>query len=206
MKRFLVLLCLAVVAGCEQPIASDAASKPASEATASGLPQAPIPRVISEIEFSDWPTATEKPVLVDPIVASFCRAPSQTELKAREAERKRHGPHYKPSIVVRTNAEAIGAFKAGDAPLPVGTIIIKEKHNDLLAKGPPADFGAMVKREPGYDPEHGDWEYLYVVSKPEKTVTRGKLESCIDCHSHAKDKDYLFRTYLAGQSAPVSKW
>ena len=42
-----------------------------------------------EIEFADWPTATEKSDLVDPIVASFCRAPSPTELKAREAERKR---------------------------------------------------------------------------------------------------------------------
>ena len=167
---------------------------------------APMPGVSADIDFARWPAATEKPVRVEPIVASFCRAPSQTELQARDAELKRHGPHYKPAIVVRTNPEAIGAFKLGDAPMPVGTTIVKEKHFFMLAKGPPAEYGAMIKREPGYDPAHGNWEYIYVVSQPEKAVTRGKLESCIDCHSHAKDKDYLFRTYLPGKAGAVLGW
>jgi hypothetical protein len=52
----------------------------------------------------------------------------------------------------------------------------------------------MVKREPGYDPAHGDWEYVYAGA--DKAVTRGRLDSCIDCHFQVADKDYLFRTYL----------
>jgi hypothetical protein len=90
--------------------------------------------------------------------------------------------------------------------MPVGAIVVKEKHHDPVVTGPPVEFGAMIKREPGYDPAHGDWEYLFVAMKPEKTVARGKLESCIDCHSNAKDKDYLFRTYLPGKAVAVSGW
>jgi hypothetical protein len=38
-------------------------------------------------------------------------------------------------------------------------------------------------------------------------VTRGKLESCIECHAHAKNQDYLFRTYLPGlRKVPVADW
>lgn len=64
----------------------------------------------------------------------------------------------------------------------------------------------MIKREPGYDPQHGDWEYLYVVQKPEKKVTRGRLESCIKCHWQAKDRDYVFRNYLPRKAESVSEW
>jgi hypothetical protein len=137
----------------------------------------------------------------------MCAAPSSAEqIWAGGGGKKRHGPHFEHFIVVRVNPGAMEEFKAVDKPLPVGTTIIKEKDTDALAKGPPAEYGAMIKREPGYDPEHGDWEYLYVVQNPEKKVTRGKLQTCIECHSHAKDRDYVFRTYLPGKAKAVSEW
>ena len=76
MKRILVLVALSVVAGCEQQVASDGTTRPASQATAEAMLQAPMPGVSGEIDFARWPTATEKPTRVDPIIASFCRAPS----------------------------------------------------------------------------------------------------------------------------------
>ena len=54
----------------------------------------------------------------------------------------------------------------------------------------------MIKREPGYDPGHGDWEYADVRLEPEKKVARGKIASCIACHDGKKNDDYLFRDYL----------
>lgn len=201
MKQLIVLFTV-ILAGCQQPAATSQKTEAPAPAQTPALPQAPLPSPGADIDFAHWPTATDKPYRVDLTVAADCAAaPTQ----AREAERKRHGPHYRPAIIVRTNPEAIAAFKEG-APLPVGTTIIKEKHTGLIAKGSPNEYGAMIKREPGYDSAHGDWEYLYVVLSPEKTVTRGRLESCIDCHSHAKDKDYLFRTYLEGKAAAVSGW
>lgn len=109
---------------------------------------------------------------------------------------KKHGPHYYSAILVRVNPTSFEAFKSGKAPLPVGTTVIKEKHNGMESKGPPNEYAAMVKREAGYDPAHGDWEYVYVVRGPEKKVTRGKLDSCIDCHANKAEQDYVFRTYL----------
>lgn len=157
--------------------------------------QAPAPP--AEPDFTSWPSVTDRPVPVNAQFAAMCRAAIPDD--GREA--KRHGPHFKPAIVVRVNPEAVAAFKAG-RPLPVGTTVVKEKHHDREAKGPPTEYGAMIKRAAGYDPPHGDWEYLYVVTTPDQKVTRGKLGSCIDCHANRADNDYLFRDYLPPAPLP----
>jgi hypothetical protein len=71
----------------------------------------------------------------------------------------------------------------------------------------PADYrdgiGGMVKRQPGYDPEHGDWEYFYVELASELPKRRpikgrsatGRLANCIDCHSYTAETDYVFGTW-----------
>src|SRR5262245_15032554 len=151
-------------------------------------------------DFSSWPTATEKPIHVEHGLWLLCSEPTPEQRRALDAERaereKTHGPHHRLlSIVVRTNSEAFLAFHARNN-LPVGAIVVKEKHQDSDATEPPVEYAAMIKREAGYDPAHRDWEYVYVVTQPERKVTRGKLELCIGCHSNAKDTDYLFRTYL----------
>ena len=86
--------------------------------------------------------------------------------------------------------------------MPVGSIIVKEK---WWWDGNPrhlAAYAAMTKREPGFDTDHGDWEYLYVelgngfqepTMKPQ--VARGRLQECIGCHQAASAKDYLYREY-----------
>ena len=94
--------------------------------------------------------------------------------------------------MVRTNPEAMEAFKARKV-MPVGSVIVKEK---LSYEHKMMSYGAMIKREAGYDPEHGDWEYMYVDLQPERKVTRGKIESCINCHRIKHEQDYLFRPYL----------
>ena len=70
----------------------------------------------------------------------------------------------------------------------------------MLAVLPPrrvVAVGTMTKREPGYDPEYGDWEYGYRELKADAPPpTIGKINSCIACHRTARQKDYLFRPYL----------
>ena len=197
MKRLVVLL--PILVGCQQPPATPVAEVPQSSPQPSG-----------EIDFANWPTATDGPVDVSQQVHLACgimTSPTYPFVWMRNGGEKRHGPHFNHWIVVRVDRGRIDAFKAGDAPMPVGTTVVKEKHTDMLAKEPVAEYGAMVKREPGYDPEHGDWEYVYVVLKPQKNVTRGRLASCVKCHAHAKDQDYLFRTYLPGlKKVAVAVW
>lgn len=204
MKRIAVLL--VVVAGCQQ---SNSRPVPETQQLPAENPQPSTetpPSSAVDIEFSKWPTATDLPVDVSPAQAQAC-GPGYNGSKSRWAHfggANRHGPHFGRYIVVRINPDAEQEFKELAAPLPVGTVVVKEKHSEFLPKGPPSEYGAMIKREAGYDREHGDWEYLYAVRGPEEKVTRGRLESCIECHSHAKHRDYVFRTYLKADG--VSEW
>jgi hypothetical protein len=123
----------------------------------------------------------------------MCDSPIR-DTPARAADKKQHGPHAGLTIIVRVSPEARGAFDRSE-PMPVGAVVVKEKYG--YASGPLVAYALMIKREPGYDPENGDWQYAYVsLSRPDKTVTEGRLKSCIDCHAGAKAKDYLFRSYL----------
>jgi len=93
---------------------------------------------------------------------------------------------------VRVNPIGLEAFRAR-TPVPVGTVVVKEK----MTGGKVVAVGTMTKRETGYDPDHGDWEYGYRELKADAPPpTTGKIESCVACHRLAEKKDYLFRPYL----------
>jgi hypothetical protein len=79
---------------------------------------------------------------------------------------------------------------------PVGAVSIKP-----FEVGATKGFAVMVKKEPGYDPENGDWCYEMrsadgaVQSRGGKPMS-GKIAMCIKCHAAAADKDYLAGTDL----------
>jgi hypothetical protein len=155
---------------------------------------APDPALVEPATFAAWPTVTDKPVQVGPQLWALCRALTSEEARAMEAAAKAHGPHSEYSIVVRVSPEAVAAFHEAK-PLPAGAIVVKEKYADGLASGPLQGYAVMVKREAGYDPVAGDWEYAYVALAPERRVSRGRLAECAGCHASARDRDYLFRSY-----------
>lgn len=98
-------------------------------------------------------------------------------------------------------SDQIDKIAAVPAPLPAGTVIVKEKYDqieDANNRTNPKAFGVMIKKEPGYDAEHNDWEYAYIEIDSEKKITaatRGKLANCIDCHANREHTDYVFRNY-----------
>lgn len=159
--------------------------------------------------FSKWPMATNGGYRVGPVAWTLCSAPAPPSKEAEDREvRAKHGPHASRSIVVRVNPDAMDAFLAGE-PLPVGKVVVKEKHSQLLriagdldkiaereAEQKLDEYALMIKRDPGYFPEGGDWEYAYVTLGPEGKVSRGRLAECADCHTNRKSRDFLFRTYL----------
>jgi hypothetical protein len=156
-----------------------------------GAPTASEPALVEPPAFAAWPRATEKPVRVDLRQWLDCRAPTPAEV---EAEAKRHGPHARYSIVVRVSPDGIAPFREGK-PLPPGAVVVKEKYADWEATGPLQAYAVMTKREAGYDPGGGDWEYAYVTLVPERKESRGRLAGCAGCHASAKERDYLFRHY-----------
>lgn len=148
-------------------------------------------------DYSSWKALTAQPIRVDPAIFTRCAPPDAATRQIAKAR----GPHFVPAVKVFASPGVAEALQAGaKTPLPVGTTIVKEKYGNEK-DGKPSAYAAMIKREPGFDAEHGDWEYLFVEfgEKPAEKpiVTRGAIKSCVGYHSLAKEKDYLFRTYLA---------
>jgi len=83
-----------------------------------------------------------------------------------------------------------------DAPkFPVGSIIVREKLIFADAADPEL-VTVMVKREKGFSPKTGDWEYLVIDGNLGKISKREKVGSCSQCHANAAQTDFVFKNYL----------
>lgn len=82
-----------------------------------------------------------------------------------------------------------------DGDFPVGTILVKNSfEDDGGSAGDLADITVMVKREAGYDPENGDWEYMMLTSTM-RVRSQGVINNCVACHTAAAANDYAFLNY-----------
>ena len=181
MKRFLPTFAVLLV-GCVPPAGP---TPPAID---------PAPPPATESVPADWPSVTDKPYFVEQRFVVACAQPNDlAETRpTQESPGGKHGPHAVTAIVVRVDPVGREAFLAR-TPVPVGTVVVKEK----LADHNKTAVGTMTKREPGYDPENGDWEYGYRELRADAPPPSGdKLDSCIACHRIARGKDYLYRPYL----------
>ena len=137
--------------------------------------------------YASWPAMTVEPIRVPPGLFNLCGNPP---------EQIQRGPHFAPAIKVYANPVAAESLRIGKASrLPTGSALVKEKWLDP-EKQPPTQYAAMVKRESGYDPDHGDWEYVFTLTQPRRSVERGRIATCIECHKSAAAHDYVFGTYL----------
>ena len=94
------------------------------------------------------------------------------------------------------NDIAASAFATKPYDFPVGSVIVKDKSaknvhtkNGKFIKTDDG-VGGMIKRDSGYDPKHGDWEYFYFTDI--NKIESGKIKSCVDCHSKASNSDYVY--------------
>lgn len=78
---------------------------------------------------------------------------------------------------------------------PVGSVIIREKLLQADATAPQFVI-AMIKREKGFNPAGGDWEFAAFDGALKKVEKREKTGSCLACHAQKKDNDFVFRSYL----------
>lgn len=104
-------------------------------------------------------------------------------------------------MVYGANAQLPSSF-------PVGTTITKntfKADKDGNATTMRTASFAMVKREAGYYPSGGDWEYVLMpfdanadyTTHPNGSLdgagaSQGQLVSCVDCHTKARGSDFLF--------------
>jgi hypothetical protein len=95
-------------------------------------------------------------------------------------------------VYVNQTRERIAPSGALVFPFPAGTLIAKSSPR------PGDDFvgnvAIMRKQAAGFDPFHGDWEYVEYArptpTAPFTELARGSV--CWSCHSDAEDRDWVF--------------
>jgi len=146
--------------------------------------------------YKQWTRVNAEPQVVASQIAIQCAAPTLAQRQLEDGN-----PHRDKLIVVYVNEVGRAAMMEQKKPVfPVGSIVVKEKLTTKESAVPEL-LTVMRKREAGYDPERGNWEYL-VFDGPGKVLqASGKLEKCQGCHQLEKNTDYISRRYL-----PTDVW
>jgi hypothetical protein len=127
---------------------------------------------------------TPTPHLVSDAIAALCTSPSP-DLIAKEAART--GPHTGTLVNIYVSEGAAKFMDSSRRRFPEGSMILKEK---LSPDGNVAAVGGMIKRAPGFDRSHHDWEYFY--AQKDRKMSKGLLRDCIACHAKVESTDYVY--------------
>lgn len=74
------------------------------------------------------------------------------------------------------------------------TIILKQKLATPRSTTPELYTG-MLKREKGFNPACGDWEFFTMSGDAQAVTARGRIESCMDCHKRYPQSDFVTKRY-----------
>ena len=122
--------------------------------------------------------------MADP-TAQLCRSPATPP----------HNPHLDYYYHVYVNELALEPMNSGKGIYPKGSLIIKQKFSDQRGVNTEL-FTVMRKMGDDYDPENNNWEYSIVDASAETVLSRGRTDSCINCHTEYADTDFVTRVYM----------
>lgn len=84
-----------------------------------------------------------------------------------------------------------------------GTIVLKENFGASNGSpDTPLTVTMMIKREPGYDSQYGDWQYVQF-DKNANIILSGKANDpvvkpmCGNCHVNIGERDYIFANFYS---------
>ena len=140
------------------------------------------------LKYKSWTVVNSDPVRLDPVMSVLCAAPMS----------RPDTPHNDKYIRVYVNAVGEEAMlKVRNPKFPAGAMVIKEKLSEKDS-GTAEFYTIMLKREPGYNPRGGDWQYLIMDSGKTKVETPANIQSCQSCHAGwAAKSDFISRAYLS---------
>ncbi len=169
--------------------------KTQSLSAAAVQPVKPVGISVKEIAgYRAWSKVNPEPQLMPDPVAQLCAAVVSPTGVNVDGEKN---PHRHKYLTVYVNE--VGRTAMLEKKLPTfspGSVIVKEKLPEKSSQAPEL-LTVMIKREKGFNPTSGDWEYLVLDGAGTRVQARGKLESCQACHSARPKTDYVFRTYLS---------
>jgi hypothetical protein len=140
--------------------------------------------------FHEWHRVNAKPHYIRSEFDHLCVGP--TPEQRREILKN---PHVWKHITVYVNPQGKKAM-AERLRFPVGSVIVKEKFANMAGKLPRPELSTvMIKRERGFNPKCGDWEFAVLDAAGKKMMNRGRLESCMKCHVGQAKRDFVFGSY-----------
>jgi hypothetical protein len=151
----------------------------------------PLDGVGEIASYRTWTRVNAEPQLMPDQVSALCAAPVPARADAPT------NPHRHKYLTVYVNDSGRKAMLEQKNPaFPQGSVIVKEKLSEKSSQTPEL-LTVMIKRDKGFNPANGDWEYMVVDGTGTNVSAQGKLENCQSCHSAKPGTDYVFRTYLS---------
>ena len=146
------------------------------------------------VGYKEWTQVNAEAYQVQSPFAFLCAAPTASQLSMEKQD-----PHLNKFVLVYVNDIGKAAMMEQRAPVfPEGSVIVKEKWptSVRLNAQSPELLTVMRKREAGYDPDKGNWEYMVFDGTGQTLQASGKLENCQACHIRQRATDYVSRSYL----------
>ena len=145
-------------------------------------------------DYRNWSKVSKDNFIMEPVISQSCVAPIRTEDSDPE-----NNPHKDKYIKVYVNSVGESEMLTKKNPkFPVGTVIVKEKLSTPDSTAPEL-LTVMIKREKGFNPEVGDWEFAALNGEGTEVNAKGKLQSCQACHIGYQKNDYISRIYLTNE-------
>lgn len=139
-----------------------------------------------------WTKVNVAPYYISSQLDSLCALPSPGSYQ----EERKSNPHAATFITVYVNPIGRSAMFEKESPVfPIGSVIVKHKQDRTMGH-PSLLYTIMRKRNPGYNPSVGDWEFSVVNADGTTVEASGKLENCQGCHIKKPDSDFVFRPYV----------
>ena len=142
---------------------------------------------------STWTQVNNDPYQMPAAVAALC---APVVLSEPESKKNPHASAYITVYVNKVGRESM--FAKEPQRFPEGSIIVKEKYHSPEDRKPLL-YTIMRKREAGYNPKVGDWEFSVVGPNGTELQATGKLENCQGCHVSKSEADFVFRPYVTSQ-------
>jgi len=120
----------------------------------------------------------------------YCDPPEEVALNPHEPARPETA-----FCNVYVNDKAKGPMLSGKGIYPEGSVVIKSKLVTVESQEPVL-LTVMEKMADGYDSDRGNWNYTVIDGTSYRQLASGRIDSCIECHSHYKQTDYITREYI----------
>lgn len=157
--------------------------------------------------YRSWARVNTTPQYIMSKLDLLCVGPSPAQIAAEKLD-----PHVRHYMLCYVNKIGEQAMLTQKSPrFPVGSVVLKEKLDSPKVDAKRTLITAMVKHAPGYDPQHGDWEYIVAKCSNVSNVSniangdgatlqsRGKLANCGACHAEKRRTDFVFRDELGAE-------